>query len=194
MIIVFEGIDGSGKDTQIELLLGHLKSIGKTAIKIKFPSNKAKLALSHLNGKITVKPEDLFMDFARDIESSTSEIISANKKYDFVIIDRYIFSTIAYQGVSLGFEKALGLVEKFKIIVPDFVVYLEIGPDAAYARKHAQKAPDAFESDLEFQRKVAAQYEKLRALGYGSRRWVPVDASKPPSDVHRIIIKEIVQK
>ncbi|MFA5105821.1 MAG: dTMP kinase [Candidatus Micrarchaeia archaeon] len=194
MIVVFEGIDGSGKDTQIGLFIKALEAMGKTYSSFKFPSQKARLALSHLEGRAAAGPQELFMDFARDIESSTPAVLAAAEKTDFVIIDRYIFSTVAYQGVALGFDRALALAGGFSLARPDVVVFLEIAPELAYSRKNAQKEPDRFESDLAFQSKVAQAYSLLYAAGYNAGRWTRVDASKSPEKVHEIIIKEVVQE
>ncbi len=194
MIIVFEGIDGSGKDTQIGMLAEYLELHGKTFARFKFPSEKARLALSHLNGASAVEPRDLFMDFARDIESSTPQLLEAAKTHDVVIVDRYIFSTIAYQGVPLGFDAALSLASKFRLVKPNLVLFLEISPEKAFARKNAQKTPDRFESDLGFQKQVAKNYGKLAGKCHGAVRWAAIGASESPLAVHRKIIKEMVQE
>ncbi len=194
MIVVFEGIDGSGKDTQIDMLLGALSAREKTFKKFKFPTQKARLALAHLDRKSSASAKDLFSDFARDIESSTQEILDSAGKFDFIVIDRYIFSTLAYQGVALGLDSAMELAGKFRLARPDLVIYLKLAPELAYSRKSAQKEMDRFESDLSFQIKVAGVYDELCGKNYNSGRWASVDASKAPGEVHGIIIKEVMQE
>jgi len=193
MIIAFEGIDGSGKQTQIELLCAALEKAGKTCKVFKFPTSNARKASSHLLGSAKISQAELFEDFSKDIESSTPLLQDATKKFNYVILDRYIYSTIAYQGGEIGFENALEKAKGLKLVKPDVVVFLKLDPNEASLRKSAQKQPDVFERDLEFQKSVALRYGLLAISGFFSGQWMLVDASKSPVAIHGIIIKAVMK-
>ncbi|MBM3228963.1 dTMP kinase [Candidatus Parvarchaeota archaeon] len=192
MIVVFEGIDGCGKQTQIDLLCSRLSEKGKSHQVFKFPTALARKAHEHLMGKKNVAQSELFKDFSKDIETHTSQLLAASKSSDFVLVDRYIYSTIAYQGGDMGFETACQKALALVLAKPDIVVFLKIEPALAAARKAAQKTPDVFEADLKFQTEVCERYKRLSLLSFHACKWLVVDASKPPPQVHGIIIKELL--
>ena len=107
-LIIFEGIDGSGKTTQINNVIKYLKKKNKKFIKLREPGgSKNSEILRNLilkkNNKFD-KYTDLLLYIAARNEN-IKNIISKNYKKKIILIDRYIYSTIAYQCFGMGINK-----------------------------------------------------------------------------------------
>ena len=105
MLIVFEGIDGTGKSTQVRLLAQALEERGLTVVTSREPTDGPfgqKLRLSMITGRLSPEEElALFHEDRRDhVEHLILPALEAGK---VVILDRYFFSTMAYQGAR-GFD------------------------------------------------------------------------------------------
>ena len=122
-LIIFEGIDGSGKTTQINNVINYLKKKNKKFIKLREPGgSKNSEVLRNLilkkNNKFD-KYTDLLLYIAARNEN-IKNIISKNYKKKIILIDRYIYSTIAYQcfgmGINKNFVKIINnyIVKKYK--------------------------------------------------------------------------------
>ena len=100
MFIVFEGIDGTGKSTQVRLLAKALRELGQEVVTSKEPTDGpvgTRLRQSAEKGRLSPQEElDLFHQDRRDHVQSL--IAPALERGDTVIVDRYFFSTMAYQG------------------------------------------------------------------------------------------------
>lgn len=122
-LIIFEGIDGSGKTTQINNVIKYLKQNKKKFIKLREPGGSRnseiirKLILNKTN-KFD-KYTDLLLYLAARNEN-IHQIISKNFKKKIILIDRYIYSTLAYQCFGMGINKnfvdiiSAYIVKKFK--------------------------------------------------------------------------------
>ncbi len=175
-IIVFEGIDGSGKSTQINIVYELLKE------------KNVKLLREPGSTEIGDRLRDILKSQKLDpktqtflIEASRTHMIEKHLKgFDgIVLLDRYIYSTIAYQGYGFGidinFLKALNdfAVDIYK---PDIVFLFDIEPRAALARLNREK--DVFEN-IEFLEKVREGYLAL-AREYN---FYILDASKTKDEI-----------
>lgn len=136
MFIVFEGIDGTGKSTQVNLLADALRAEGHEVITSKEPTDGphgTRLRNSAESGRLSAQEElDLFhLDRREHVESL---IKPALERGAVVILDRYYFSSMAYQGVR-GFDpqKIRTFNEGFAP-VPDHVLILEVPIDVALER------------------------------------------------------------
>ena len=155
MLVVFEGIDGSGKATQIRKLVAHLKTKGKRCAVLAYPDMHGPLGQvigRLLHGELALSAEAQFFLFLADIARDQARLRDALKSNDVVILDRYCLSTIAYQTCKgMNGKKAAGLVESAKLAQPDLAILLDVDPKVSSARKQAQKQLDAFECDVGFQ-------------------------------------------
>ena len=191
MLIVFEGIDGSGKDTQIGKLLSFLRQHRVKYKLRKYPTRKAKEAYAHLAGRKTVPPLKLARIFADDIAAEQGKIALEIEEGYVVICDRYLHSTLAYQGVGAGFVKLKEQLGAYGIISPDLVLLLDIDAGAGAARKGVQKTPDRHERDAEFLSKVRQNYLREAKENFLAYKFVVVDGSRPEDEIFTEVVTQV---
>ena len=191
MLIVFEGIDGSGKNTQILMLQKFLRQ-HKVKWKLhKYPTKKAKEALAHLSGSAEVAPERLADVFANDILEEKEKIDSEIEAGFVVICDRYPHSTLAYQGARMEFDSLAARLEEKGATVPDIVVLLDLAGKDGAKRKARQKEPDRFEKDVKFLGEVGENYRRMERECFLAFKYVVIDASQPAGRVFSEVITAI---
>ena len=169
--IAFEGIDGSGKTKQTELLYNYLVSQGKKVLltrELGSPHDQACNKLREFHLCSTLEMDDLAAQYllpSCSIQHSEKVIKPNLKNYDFILSDRSLESNLAY-GYALGFGKSLInqiFLQDKRRTFPDIIVYLDIEPEVAYARSKARKQEytltDRIEGKgLEFQKMVRESY------------------------------------
>lgn len=175
--IVFEGIDGAGKTTQIKLLRDKLAARGIecfiTAEPTDMPSGK--LIREALSGRVKTTTAEMADMFARDrvIHNKDMEkgIGSHLERGICVISDRYYYSSLAYQGSELGFETVAALnLDNPDIRTPDICLFLDLSPEKSLERigKRADTPNEIYENYdyLEKTRKMFFDvFDRLRARG-----------------------------
>ena len=159
--IVFEGIDGAGKSTQVNLLTEKLVSLGYdvvlTAEPTTLPSGKAlRQALSGKDKKSECEMATMFVldRIAHNIDKENG-IIPLCEQGKIVISDRYYYSTLAYQGHSTDYE----WVKKMNLSCPDIkrpdlCIYLDLLPEQSLARIKARNEEVEIYENLEKLTKV----------------------------------------
>ena len=183
MLVVFEGIDGSGKGTQIDMLRAYLQTLNTIPSIHKYPTAKAHVVHAHLKGEKTAAPEELFAEFAKDINAEQGMLHDELSKGKFVILDRYVFSTVAYQCGALGYERARDAIKQIGYLHPDVVILLDISAEGSFARKSAQKTLDRFEEDRIFLEGVRSRYHQMAEEDFLCPRWRTIDASAKKEEV-----------
>jgi dTMP kinase len=145
LLIVLEGIDGSGKTTQAKALLGRLRRRGRPAAFFREPTRgrwgREIKRQAVRDGSLTPGEElALFVkDRRENVEKNLRPALAAGKA---VVLDRYYFSTIAYQGAKgLGRERIRRMNEAFAP-APDLVVILDVDAAAGLARIAGRKTRD----------------------------------------------------
>jgi dTMP kinase len=165
VFICIEGLDGCGKTTQAKLLVRRLKRLGYAAVYTAEPSkgNIGKLIREHYlhcEKRASIVVEALL--FAADrVEHVEKEVLPALKAGKVVVSDRYVFSSLAYQGAG-GLD--LDWVQEVNkaAVFPDLAVFIDVAPETAIRRLKAEKS---VMENLEFQRKVREVYLKFVGLG-----------------------------
>lgn len=135
LFIVFEGLDGSGSSTQVDLLTSRLNQIGYYAYATKEPTNNLIGGLIRSALKKDWKPsgECLQLLFTADrAHHLTREIIPNLEKAHIVVSDRYFFSTIAFGSVSENSQWLEELNQRF--LIPDITFLIRVSPKECVRR------------------------------------------------------------
>ena len=183
MLIAVEGIDGSGKTTVVRFLIEELRKRGYDVVAFKEPTDSEYgRRIRQILKERKVSPEEELKLFIKDREFNVrNNILPALKSGKIVIMDRYYYSTIAYQGaLGLDVEMIRKLNEQFP--KPDLVIILDVSPETALKRIKAKRRPDRFK-DLEYLRKVREIFLSLK------NNVVVVDAERNIEDVKRDVLK-----
>jgi dTMP kinase len=141
VLVAFEGIDGAGKTTQARLLARHLRDAGLSVVETKEPTSGPhgqRLRASAISGRL--KPEDELAAFIEDRRDHVERVIEPSLRDGrVVIVDRYYFSTAAYQGAR-GFEpEPIIAVNETFAPAPDLLVLLDIPVEEALRRIGARE-------------------------------------------------------
>jgi len=190
MFVVFEGIDGTGKSTQINLLQEKLRRLGYSVISTYEPTDGPygrKIRELFIN-RSTVSHEEELELFMADRRQHVEEVIRpALDKGQVVLSDRYYLSTVAYQGANgLDPDEILARNKAFAP-VPDLALILELEPALGIHRiqNHRQEHPNTFEEESSLNR-VAAIFKSLKEE-YIRR----IDASSSVEAVHQQVMQEV---
>ncbi len=189
LLIVIEGIDGTGKTTQAELLADHLRSAGADVLRSREPTDGPagqRLRDSASSGRLAAREElDLFVEDRRQhVDGVLAPALAAGK---VVIVDRYYLSTAAYQGArGLDAEDILRRNESFAPL-PDLAIILELPPEVGRARvrRRGDGDGDLFEVEEEL-RRVAATFASLER-DYITR----IDAAQSIEKIHHHIVAAV---
>jgi dTMP kinase len=191
MLIVFEGIDGSGKGGQIGSLLAFFRQNGIKHKLHKYPTRRALEVFAHLKGEQDVAPERLADIFAEDIVGERKKIEREIESGFVVVCDRYLHSTLAYQGVEMGFAVLRRKLSGIDALVPDIVILLDVPARISGERKRQQKKPDRFEKDLAFLEKVRGNYLREAKEGFLAYKYAVVDASRAKGEVFSEVVLHV---
>lgn len=194
-----EGLDGSGKSTQMRMLTEKLRQYGFEVILSREPggcpiSEKIRdLVLSRENGEMDPETEAILYAASR-CQHVREVIRPALRQGKLMLSDRFVDSSVAYQGG--GRELGVGHVLAINApavdgTMPDLTVYLDIGHQAALARRSAASELDRIEAEAEsFHARVEAAYHELIAKDPG--RFAVVDATLPPEELGEQVAKAVL--
>lgn len=197
LLITFEGPDGSGKTTQIELLKAYLSKKGFEIIFTREPggtkiSEKIRtIILDNENREMADMCEALL--YAASRAQLVNEVIKpALKEGKVVICDRFVQSSIVYQGIgrNLGAERIKNINEAaIDGLKPDITFLLTIPFEEGLKRKAKQRSLDRLEnSGDEFHKRV---YEGYMSLINSADYITAIDANRSLEDIHNDIVKII---
>ena len=215
-LIALEGIDGSGKRTQLDLLAGALDARGLATMRISFPryeSSFGKLVARYLNGEFgsigAVDPHLSALLYAGDRFEAKGELESALAAGKIVLADRYIGSNLAHQTERVSPERRDDFLAWLKRLeyglyglpVEDLVVYLRVPAAEAHrliglksARVYTSLRHDILEADVNHLEQTAMIYDRL-ATG---TNWVRIDCTNPvsgglysPEEIHRVLLNTV---
>lgn len=184
LFIVFEGVEGSGKSTQSKALKRRLDEAGHLVKWLREPGGTKTGEYVRdwlINGPKITHLTELFLFSAARNSLVETVIKPALESGEIVVCDRYIYSTLAYQGYARGLDmKTIQTVNDIATggLQPDIVVLLDLPPEKGFERKRGGDPNDRFEQEQQ------AFHEKVR-LGYldlakqDPKRWLVVDASMP---------------
>ena len=196
MFITFEGIEGSGKSTQIQLLKEFFEKKAQKAFFTKEPGSSEvgkKIRSILLNKENKISPQtEIFLIFADRVQH-VREIIKPNlNEGKIVISDRYYDSSIAYQGQREGVDKTeiYELINMLDLPTPDITFLLDLPVDIGLKRAKNRASLDRFESEeISFHEGVRQNYLDLQQQNL--ERIVKIDALQTPDEIFSNILKKI---
>jgi dTMP kinase len=199
-LITFEGIDGSGKSTQIQLLEAEFEKLDISYKTFREPggtklSEKIRaILLDKENIELYSNAESLLFAAAR-AQLTAEQIKPAITKGEFVICDRFTDSTIAYQGYGRGLNiNNLELMNTIATdgLIPDITFILDIDPQKATERLKTVN-PDRMEAaGIDFFKKIRQGYCQIREQNQS--RCIVIDGEKPQKDISKEIHHIIMER
>jgi dTMP kinase len=179
--IAFEGADGAGKTTQARLLAEHLRASGAEVVEVREPGGTPtgeSVRAIVLEGSAPVGARAEALLFAAARAQLVEDVIApALERGSTVIADRYVGSSLVYQGVVRG----VGVAEVRTIneigtggLMPDATVLITVSAEEAASRRDPRSDDRIEREPLEFHRKVIAAYEDVLSA---SGRLIHVDGS-----------------
>ncbi|MFH0970760.1 MAG: dTMP kinase [Candidatus Diapherotrites archaeon] len=199
IFIVVEGIDGSGKTTQAQLLTNWIFSNYKTidtVVLTREPSNtrftkEIHERLSQKNKETISMLKDRMLElYVLDREEHVDTLIAPLLSQKHVVVcDRYKYSTIAYQS-SQGILTSHAIRVNAGFPIPDIVLFFNASPESCVERmEKSGKIMDKFEKK-EFLEKVKSQYLQLPHL-LPNENILIIDANRPIAEIHADVIKAV---
>jgi len=186
LLIDFEGIDFSGKGTQVALLEKGLP--GLTAASLHFPvleTRTGRVIEDFLAGRVHLAPDVLQMLYSANRYELKERVLALSREVDVLILDRWCPSGWAY-GMALGLEEAWLRNLDAGLPQAGLTILLDLSPEAAAARRGAA-GQDVLERDPAFQERVRRAYAHLAAAG----GWAVVDALGKARDVHEKVLAQV---
>jgi dTMP kinase len=189
LLVAFEGLDQSGKQTQAERLKAALEVRGRRAVLLDFPSYETHIGMeigAGLQGTRDYGPDTMQLLYVANRYEKKPQIASLLAAGTVVICDRYLASSIAY-GEAFGLDGAwLRDVQKF-LPPPDLTILLDIAPETAARRKTTNR--DRYERDLALLSRVRDSYRR-QAEADG---WLRLDAERPKETVAEDVLSAVVR-
>lgn len=201
--IVFEGVGGSGKTTQIELAKNFLEERGLRVLATREPggveaSEAIRELIFALRDKNLIGPEgQMVLFFAARYLWLNSLVKPALTNGINVLTDRAHTSTAAYQGFAEGGDldqilKVSGVV--MEGVKPDAVILLDISPETSIKRRAAETNGDPFDKQNEdYFRRLIAGYREMAQEGWGGLKWYMVNGEGKIEEVQARISEVLTQ-
>jgi dTMP kinase len=203
--ITFEGIEGSGKSTQILLLANYLRSLGQQITLTREPCGTS---ISDQVRKILLNPDNTGLDakaelllYAASRAQHLHDVILPSLTAGLTVLcDRFSDATLAYQGYGRGLS--IEMIRTIDRLVtagmkPDITILLDIDAATGIARAHGRNASCGLEAEARFENEKLAFHERVRQgyltlAGREPDRIRIMDASLPP-DAVQVAIRSCVQ-
>ena len=198
--VTLEGGEGSGKSTQLKLLEDYLDKGGYDVLYTREPGGTPiseeirKILLGGKNVEMSDETEALLFAAAR-AQHIKEKILPAIAEGKTVVCDRYVHSSLVYQGYARGLGEFVEKVNSYALenCMPDVTIFLDITPERAFARKGGADADDRLEqSGIDFHRRVYDGY--VRMAEKFPDHFVRVNADRGIDEVFAEILDTLRQK
>jgi dTMP kinase len=198
LFIAFEGGDGAGKSTQAAAVQARLEALGRTVVRTREPGGTPvgeklrALVLEHGHGDIDARTEALIFAASRAAHVR-QVIVPALERGETVLCDRFIDSSVAYQGAGRGL--GLDAVRDLNLwatdgILPDLTVLLDVDPERGRDRRAAGGAEDRMESEPDdFHSRIRAAFLELAAAR--PEHYLVLDAGQDRAGLTEAIMERI---
>lgn len=210
-LVVIEGLDGAGKRTLTDALVGALTAAGASVARLAFPRYDedvhAELVRDALHGRLGDLGDSVYgmaVLFALDRRAARDRVASLLAGHDVVLLDRYVASNAAYgaarlheaaDGAFVAWVRALE-IDRFALPVPHAHLLLDVPVEVAAGRARqrelaeADRARDSFESDDGLQARCAVLYRALAAADWLAP-WHLVDGTSPVD--HAVLARTLLR-
>jgi dTMP kinase len=198
LFISFEGPDGSGKSTQAEMLSRALRERGLPVVHTREPGGTPLGELvRHIfltPGGVPMTPLAMAMLLSAQRTQHVNDVIRpALEAAKIVVTDRFADSTRAYQGYGMGL--GLEAIETLTALAtdgmnPDITVYIDVEPEVGLARVASRGGANRLDQEnLEFHRRARNGY--LALMRTQPQRWLYIDGTPSPDEVHAAVLRSI---
>lgn len=199
IFITFEGPEGAGKTTLLKKLAKKLEELGYTVVSTREPGG---IQIAEQIRKVILDPENTAMDARTEAllyaasrrQHLVEKVIPALQEGKIVLCDRFIDSSLAYQGYArgIGMDEVLS-INQFAIenLMPDITFYFDIDPEVGLKRKSGQEMNRLDLETLDFHQKVRAGYVSL--VKKFPERIIQIDASETKETVFTNVWKHTVK-
>ena len=173
LLIAFEGLDQSGKQTQAEELRDRLAAAGRPSRLLSFPDYDTVIGaeIGHaLRGERQYTPDVMQLLYVANRFEWKPAIVAERERGTVVVCDRYLASSVAY-GEAQGLDPAWLTAMQTYLPQPDVTVLLDIPPEISARRKRDGR--DRYEQDLALLARVRESYLRQAAGG-----WARIDAGR----------------
>lgn len=196
-LIAFEGLDQSGKETQVRAVREHLRSEGRKVRIVSFPDYSTSIGeelARALNGEREYAPDVMQLLYIANRYERKADLVRWLEGGLILLCDRYTASSLAY-GEAHGLDAGwLAEVQRF-LPSADLTILLDIAPEVALARKRTDR--DRYERDLEMLARARASYHRQAAPGSphraatGPHPWIVIDGDRSREAVTADVIAAV---
>lgn len=164
-VISFEGLDKSGKHSAMDFVSELLEQKGYSVYKLSFPQYGTpigQLIRQYLTNQLELTPKAFELLLAADKVNSSNKLNELLTQYDFILIDRYVHSQVAYglQNASYGYLSTL----LSGVVLPDLVIYMDVDVNVSMSRQGEHGDNDKYESNVELLKAVKNNYDQMYRL------------------------------
>lgn len=185
LFITFEGIDGSGKSTQIQLLKNHLETLQYNVFSTFEPTDNpiGKMIRNIIQGVEKADIRTIACLFAADrlhhVLNEEDGLLEKKKKGMIILCDRYYFSSYAYQSLGTDMEWVIELNKKCReIFQPDLNIFIDIEVKEAMKRISTNREHiDLYESENQL-KKIKLNYEKAFHFFEKEENWIRIKSEE----------------
>ena len=161
-VISFEGLDKSGKHSAMDFVGELLEQKGYSVYKLSFPQYDTEIGQvirKYLTNQIELTPKAFELLLAADKVNCTDKLKALLEQYDFILIDRYVHSQVAYglQNATFGYLSIL----LTGVVFPDHVIYMDVDVNTSMSRQGEHGDNDKYESNAELLKAVKGNYDMM---------------------------------
>jgi dTMP kinase len=190
LLVAFEGLDQSGKQTQAELLRDHVAANGRECRLLSFPDYDTPIGRelsAALHGAREYPADVMQLLYVANRYEKRAQIEQWLRDGLVLLCDRYVASSVAY-GEAQGLDaRWLGDIQRF-LPPPDVTILLDIAPETAVRRKASGR--DRYERDLQLLARVRDSYGRQATLP----TWVRLDGERGPDAVSGDVISAVATR
>ncbi len=193
--ITFEGMDGSGKSTQIAFLKQKLENRGFQVVTLREPGGTAigdrirDILLD--TGFSEMEPVTEMLLYAASRAELVRKKIRPSLKAGYIVLcDRYVDSSIAYQGAGRSLGDLVKDVNRCAVdgVIPDLTFFIDVSPEEGRSRIEEEREPDRMErEDISFRQRVYEGFLKEAAASPG--RFVRIDGLMTPEEISSEVLR-----